>query len=444
MALSDFIDKFGGWTEGYYFYNGEIELRYDPKEHVYLLLTEDGELEKQDGVTNVCHIIDKSNALVPWGCKMMANKLFATIPKETMELDDQGGTEGYFFKPLELEKWVLDAKTAHKEKLEEAGMVGHMAHNWIEQYIKLAILVTPLNTMAQLELEKHLSTFPTEERSKNACIAALDWMSRHNVRWLAAERKIYSRKYKYAGTMDGLCICDSCDDHDCCPMPFKARLSVADWKTSNYLYLEYLFQTAAYEAAYEEEFGVDIQDRWVIRLGKDDGEFESWHLEEHNFADDFGGFLDALDLTRRVRIISSRIAERKAGIAAALKTERAEARRLKDEQEALDRAESKAEKQKARIEALALKCTKAEKYKAKKKPSCVAGKDGEPCVSCSFKWAKTLENREAESAKRPAKKLEAADLKALSLVIKPKVVLPYENLRQAYEIGELEKTMLPV
>jgi hypothetical protein len=34
MSLDSFIEKFNGFTEPYFFYNGEIELRYEPKDHV--------------------------------------------------------------------------------------------------------------------------------------------------------------------------------------------------------------------------------------------------------------------------------------------------------------------------------------------------------------------------------------------------------------------------
>ena len=61
---------------------------------------------------------------------------------------------------------------------------------------------------------------------------------------------------------------------------FKYRLSLSDCKTSNSLRVEYLLQIAAYQHAYQEETGENIEDRWVIRLGKDDAtEFDPWHTE---------------------------------------------------------------------------------------------------------------------------------------------------------------------
>ena len=78
-AVDNFIKRFSGYTEEYSFYEGTVVLRYDKKAHVYLLLTPEGTLKPVDGVTNVIHNIDKSEALIPWSAKMMAQKLFATV-----------------------------------------------------------------------------------------------------------------------------------------------------------------------------------------------------------------------------------------------------------------------------------------------------------------------------------------------------------------------------
>jgi hypothetical protein len=239
LDLESFIEKFGRVSEEYKFYNGEITLRYYDDEHVYYLLKDDGTEERQDGVTQSCHIIDKSGALVPWSAKMMQQKLMATIP----------GTKtagAVVMSEAELDEWVTKGKSAHKEKLEEAGKTGHIAHNWIENYIKLLLV-------GEIHLAKFLPR-PFDPRAAQAVVAALEWMDRHNVRWIDTERKIYSRKYKYAGTLDGLALTDSCDDPKCCPELYTNHFTVVDWKTSNYLYLEYLLQTAAYENAILEEF----------------------------------------------------------------------------------------------------------------------------------------------------------------------------------------------
>ena len=100
----------------------------------------------------------------------------------------------------EFENLVLASKTAHKDALEDAGDVGHIAHAWIERYIKAVLYYGA----ASMQVQELLARFPADDRATNCCLAALDWMRNHNVRWLGTERKVYSRKYGYAGTMDGL------------------------------------------------------------------------------------------------------------------------------------------------------------------------------------------------------------------------------------------------
>jgi hypothetical protein len=280
-ALDKFMEKFNGNTESYWFYNHTVELRFQPEEHIYYLVGALGELVPQDGVTTIVHIIDKSMALVPWSAKMVVEKLLRTLPTipgiplqeasgvchcgASMEghpvYDNHSATEQMreipvtLMAPLSLEEFTkiaLEAKTAPRDKLEEAGDVGHMAHTWLEFFIK-AILAKDVQTQ-----ESKLANMPQDERAHNCVLAALGWMKKHNVRWVATERKVYSKNYSFAGTTDGLALVDSCDDplcQGCRGEQFKDHLSVIDWKSSNYLYTEYLLQTAAYVEALMEEFG---------------------------------------------------------------------------------------------------------------------------------------------------------------------------------------------
>lgn len=346
--VSSFIDKFSGLTEEYKFYNGEVTLRYQPEEHVYYLL-KNNELIPQDGVTTIVHIIDKSNALVPWAAKMVAEKLLRTVPTYQTPSGEK------LISPLTFDdftKVVLEAKSAPRDKVEEAADVGHMAHAWIEHYIKLQLNRT---TEPLVDLQ--------DERAKSCCNAALKWMKEHNVRWIDTERKIYSRTYSYAGTMDGKALVDSCSNPNCCAKSFSNRLSVIDWKSSNYLYIEYLLQTAAYQYATEEELKEQIDDRWIIRLGKTDGEFEPWHIENRaDYVNDFTAFLTALTLYRLVHQLESRMNIKKEW--------------LKDLK--------KKEKEAAKVAKLAIKCKNADKYKGIKYPTC---NSGNPCKTCLEKYA---------------------------------------------------------
>jgi hypothetical protein len=267
--------------EKYSFYDGEIELEYDPIDHVYLL-----DNTPIPSVTQIVKVIDKSAVLINWAVKLTVDKILASVQ---FPISEEG------FKAI-----VLEAKSAHRVRLEDASNVGKQAHSMIEERIKHDLFGGILLAVGH----------PRDERVWNCYLAALDWMKRHNVRWICTERKIYSKTYKYAGTLDGIAIVDSCTDPRCCPNEFKDRYSLIDWKSSNQLYNEYLFQTAAYQYAIEEELGQEIIDRWVIRLGKDDGEFEAWHIEKGH-EEDFTAFLSCLSLTRAIDSVKIRMKERK-------------------------------------------------------------------------------------------------------------------------------------
>lgn len=394
-SLDAFIEKFDGVTESYRFYNDTVELRFQPEEHIYYLVGALGELTAQDGVTTICHIIDKSLALVPWSAKVCIAKLLRTIPTDT-KIEATGPVPAHNFNkttdacecgwkndPTAIAHWeqqwgehkrksevapmmeiqivpemsleaftklAMEAKSAHKDVLDDASNIGHIAHTWLEYYIK-AILAGFTQ-----EVESKLANLPKEERAANCVRAALAWMEVHSIKWIETERKIYSLKYGYAGTMDGLALVSSCSDPTCCVDTFKDRLSIIDWKSSNYLYIEYLYQTAAYESAYEEEFEVDVIDRWIIRLGKDEGEFETWHCGQDDFQEDIEGFLDALSLSRSVKMTTERMRDQK-------RVRRA----VKKEVKAAAKIEEKAQRKQAREELkVERRAKKAEEKEAKK------------------------------------------------------------------------------
>lgn len=364
-SLEAFIQRFGHVTEEYKFYNGEITLRFDKEEHRYYRIGELGNLLPIDGVTTVCGIVDKSFMLVPWASKVCAQKMLRLMPTEMVD--------GVIrVKPLTFEDFttlVLQAKSAHKDKLDEAGDIGHMAHKCLEDSINFAMQNDPDKIVRQL------INIPSDLLAANAAGSGFNWMKRHNVRWRETESKIYSLEHNYAGTMDGLAVCDSCDDRACCPEVFKDRLSLIDWKSSNHLKIEYLFQTAAYKHAKMEEFpDLKILDTWILRLGKSEeeaGKFEPWHMTPDEFEEDFQGYLACLRLTRLVDSVEERMKGQKSSIRAIKKEQRETAKMLKKEQEkltkALERAENKRLREEEKLKAKAEAKIERERLKAEKK-----------------------------------------------------------------------------
>jgi hypothetical protein len=285
----------------HWFYNNTIELKFDKSSWSYFRVMPDGSLVKLNGVTNVVHIIDKSAPLMGWAVRKALERVKKLLTDGGFVSTPDKAAIAELFETT-LDEILASAKKADKEELDAAAEIGHIAHDWIEQYIKAL-----LNDADDRRLEL-LAKLPLDDRAANACIAAGEWMSDHNVRWIATERRAFSLSHGYAGTMDGLARVDSCNKPTCCPHAFKDRLTLVDWKTSNYLYLEYLLQTAAYQHAHQEETSDHIEDRWIIRLGKDDAEFDPWHMEgDELFAQDFRAFLNALALYRSVDALKDRL-----------------------------------------------------------------------------------------------------------------------------------------
>lgn len=356
--LEQLTAKYNDLGEELVLYNGAIKLRFKRDTWTYYLILPSGELERQGGVTSTCkRAVDKSTALIGWAKKLCLNQLRTLLE-----------TNGYIrtdelveIKPLtysDLDAMIKEAKRANDDALEDAGDIGHQAHSWIEDFIKTCI------SKDQMTQDLLLEAMPLDNRAESCCRAFLMWSVAHNVRWIMAERVVYSRKYKYAGTLDGLARVDSCSDPLCCNRVFKDRLSIVDHKTSNGLYLEYKLQTAAYWQAISEELGLNIEDRWINRFGKEDGEFESWHMEGLElFMEDFTAFIDAHNLVASVNVVEERLAN---------ETGMRKAHKL---------AKEKAEREAAHR----IACPKSEGYKGVRLSRCFD--DGTQCLACAKIYA---------------------------------------------------------
>jgi hypothetical protein len=282
----------------YNFYNNEVLLKFDQRKHVYSRLI-GREWIPQKNVSTIVKIIDKSTFLIPWAAKKTVEKA-ALLAEDYKDFNWPTGEEFYLFSPRELNALLLSAKSAHKDILEDAGNVGKIAH----QHIEGAIICAIHNTDGIVDYDYPYQEY-LDDRALNCIIAALAWMKFHNVRWKSTEKKIYSRQYGYAGTMDGLALVDSCRDKKCCSSKFADRLSIIDWKSSNALHQEYILQVSAYRQAYCEEFQNEaVTGGFILRLGKEDGKFEPWALDETLFTFGMEAFNSCLLLGSAMDILN--------------------------------------------------------------------------------------------------------------------------------------------
>ena len=334
-----------------YHYNNTMVLRFSPKAWLYLLESSDGGLVPVDGVTNTLKIVDKSAALIGWSTRLFldtAIKLAGDWRRGDFieaEWNDFVATMTY-------------AKDEHKRVLEAAGDTGHSAHAFVESLVKA--------TMADDEVRRLevLAKFPEDERATNAAIAAVAFFADHNVRYISAEQRVFSREWLVAGTMDGDILIDSCDRTECpCQAfaPFTNKRVCLDLKTSNQIVPTYFAQAAFYRKAKTEEFpDVNFDGTVILRLGKDDAqEFEPWFS--------FGEYSQTMHLTFFKRCLDLKKSVQ--GVEADMK-EVNEARREK----------IKAAKTAAKLESDKIRCPKADEYKGTRKSKCLP--DGSQCQAC--------------------------------------------------------------
>lgn len=209
-------------------YGGKVELVFETTRHKYTV----GE-DVIPGVTTILDVLSKP-ALIYWSANQAAEYVRDHL-KPGVALDE-----------VQINELYERARKAHTQKKTDAGALGSLVHNWVEDYINGKDPGVPVN-----------------EEMRGAVQRFLDWQKEHEVEFLLAEQPIYSRKNGYAGTADFICTIDG-------------KMWLGDLKTSNGIYDTYYAQTASYLQARVEEFPEEAYEGIVVvRVGKKDGDFEA-------------------------------------------------------------------------------------------------------------------------------------------------------------------------
>lgn len=355
-GLDEILDDTGP-AEQLVLYNGTEIIYYNDKLHSYYKVDDNGQKLLVSGVTSAVGKIDKSGPLTQWAANMTIAHLREKIDYRQFK---SGGTIYTFVTKEQLEPLFEDARFNFKVISNVAKDVGKIAHNWLEVFVK--------GTINGSIDDQSAFSVPEDEAAAKCVKAAMEWMAKHNFKPLNAEKKIYSKEYNYSGTYDWLAYITSCNDTKCCPFEGTV-LALGDWKSSKSLWDEYLIQTAAYVKAHEEEFPEQtIAIRVLIRLGKEDGEFESRVLTRDTLDHEFNVFLGALAIYNWEKQI--KLQERYEREVA-----KAEAKAIKELEKAKNKEEKEAAKAKLKLEKeeakAALKAAKAQQKKVNKPASVV-------------------------------------------------------------------------
>lgn len=253
-------------------YGGTVQLdfyeQYGRRKHVYCI----GDIEIPN-VTTILNCLDKP-ALQQWA----VNEMGAYILRSC--------TPGMVVDEVQFPLLVDTAKSARFTKSDQGKTIGALAHDWIQRWVD-AITADRLDLMPDM---------PVNDQLRAACENFLHWQNSHKIVWLHSEQKLYSRQFHYCGTCDFIAEVDGI-------------LTLGDFKTTNVnkttksgVYPEHWLQTAAYQAAWQEE-AYDgehgIEQRIIVRLGKEPnaaGEIDFEVKTSREFNRDFDGFLGALSV----------------------------------------------------------------------------------------------------------------------------------------------------
>lgn len=218
------------------------------------------------GVTGVLSVISKP-ALVPWAKRVTLDKVRAQIewmrsPTGQVVLDDDSL------------KIMLDAASKIPDKLkDDAAALGTEAHAYIDRFVK----------------GEKVGPLPDEILDPVHGFA--DWWKRSGLEFVAGDTKVASRLHGYGGSLDALARRPD------------GGLALLDWKTSKALYDEYALQVAAYVKAFEEMYGIKIEEAWCVRFRKKGVEgppFEA--LRVRDIDESFKAFLDAKRLQSSLKL----------------------------------------------------------------------------------------------------------------------------------------------
>jgi hypothetical protein len=204
---------------------------------------------KFPSVTTILGVLGKP-ALIGWAKKQVA----LAIQPILKDLYDQKISPT----DLDVDAIIKMAKQKPQKIMEEAGDIGTQVHRWLEVIVKEKIGTPQLEWEA---LEKKVEV-TTDERVKKCVSAFFKWANKHHFDPLESELMVYSKRFEYAGTFDAIGYVDGI-------------LTLIDFKSSKAFYPEMGIQLAAYRHAYQEMTNKKIPALLVLRLGKEDGEFEA-------------------------------------------------------------------------------------------------------------------------------------------------------------------------
>ena len=151
--------------------------------------------------------------------------------------------------PIEkIETIILNAKTNAKKQNQNTLNIGSMVHKYCEMWLKKEKFTQP------------------EDPTIKACFEKFKkFWKKHKLKLVESEKILYSER-GYCGTLDLVAIDP------------QGNIWLIDIKTSKGIFINMVHQVHGYKLAYEEQTGKKINKMYIVRLPKDNADFEARHI----------------------------------------------------------------------------------------------------------------------------------------------------------------------
>lgn len=127
----------------------------------------------------------------------------------------------------------------YRKLRDDAASAGTLAHEMVERWIKSGGWAPAEEIIAAVIAEKR----PAEEvltRGRRGFETFLAWAEQTQLEPVETEIQLVSERHRFGGTLDSILL--------------RKSLALGDWKTSNGIYADHMFQLAAYSLLWEENF----------------------------------------------------------------------------------------------------------------------------------------------------------------------------------------------
>lgn len=212
-------------------YKGRVKIKFYPISHQYWMSLDGGPYKRKSGSTTYIGIKDKSTPLGIWQQQMTLDFLLKKLEKGE-KIDEDA---------------AIEAVIQNDVIKDEAVDIGKEMHDWLEKYALFKMKDKRQKTMPEI---------PQIKEAITGVSSFLEWESQHKVKYITAERMVYSIEHDFMGTLDLEAEVDGV-------------YSLVDYKSSNGLYNNVRMQTASYKMADEEECKKKkYKGRWALRFSK--------------------------------------------------------------------------------------------------------------------------------------------------------------------------------